>query len=106
MLRCYIVTVLFKCSDCINLPFFSVLYGFLFVGQKISLVRDVSYEKRKVWNSSFPKHIKRIHFVGAPLSKQIHKRIKSNYCAIKKFGPNDGITQLADEITDGGIIVS
>lgn len=82
--------------------------GLLFVGQKISLVQDVSYEKRAkdFENFHFPEHIKRIHFVGAPLSTQIHKRIKSNYCSIREFGPNDGITPLADEVTEGGIVVS
>lgn len=82
--------------------------GLLFVRQNINLVRDVSYSKRQKDFSSlkFPEHIKRIHFVGAPLSTQIHKRIKSTYCSIKGFGPNDGITPIADETTEDGIIVS
>lgn len=82
--------------------------GLLFVGQKLQLVRDVSYHsrKRKFEELDFPSHIKRIHFVGAPLSTQIHKRIKANYCSIKDYGPNDGITPLADEVTEGGIVVS
>lgn len=82
--------------------------GLLFVGQKISLIQDVSYERRseEFTKFKFPDHIKRVHFVGAPLATQIHKRIKSNYCSIKDFGPNDGITPLADEVSEGGIIVS
>lgn len=82
--------------------------GLLTVGQKINLVKDVSYRKRTedFQGLQFPENVKRIHFVGAPLATQIDKRIRGNYCSIKKFGPNDGITPLADEITDGGIIVS
>lgn len=82
--------------------------GLMTVGQKISLVQDVSYKKRVTEFSqlTFPDHIKRVHFVGAPLSTQIHKRIRGNYCSIKKFGPNDGITPLADEVSPDGIIVS
>ena len=82
--------------------------GLLFAGQNINLVQDVSYKKRTedFKNLHFPEHIKRFHFIGAPLSTQIHKRIKSNYCSIKDLGPNDGITPLADEVSDGGIIVS
>jgi hypothetical protein len=82
--------------------------GLLFVGQKISLIHDVSYKKRKAEfsNFRFPEHITRVHFIGAPLSTQIHKRIRSNYCLIKNLGPNDGITPIADEVTDGGIVVS
>lgn len=82
--------------------------GLFFVGQNINLIRDMSYikGKKEYAKLQFPQHIKRIHFVGAPLSTQIHKRIKSNYCSIKEFGPNDGITPLADEVTEGGIVVS
>ncbi|MES2780756.1 MAG: hypothetical protein V4651_12755 [Bacteroidota bacterium] len=82
--------------------------GLMTVGQKISLVQDVSYKKRaaEFTDFNFPDNIKRVHFVGAPLATQIHKRIKSNYCSIKKFGPNDGITPLMDEVSQNGIIVS
>lgn len=82
--------------------------GLLTVGQRISLVHDVSYKKRaaEFADFRFPDNIKRVHFVGAPLATQIHKRIKDNYCSIKKFGPNDGITPLMDEVSEKGIIVS
>ena len=82
--------------------------GLMTVGQNISLVKDVSYKKRaeEFNHLVFPDNIKIVHFVGAPLATQIHKRIKANYCSIKKLGPNDGITPLADEITDNGIIIS
>lgn len=82
--------------------------GLMTVGQKISLVEDVSYKKRaaEFTEFNFPDNIKRVHFVGAPLATQIHKRIKGNYCSIKKFGPNDGITPLMDEVSQNGIIVS
>lgn len=82
--------------------------GLMTVGQKIGLVQDVSYVKRSVEFDSLhlPESILRLHFVGAPLATQIHKRIAGNYCSIREFGPNDGITPLADEVTDGGVIVS
>lgn len=82
--------------------------GLLFVRQNIEFVRDVSYAKRSADFASlhFPEHVKRIHFVGAPLSTDIHKRIRSAYCSIRDFGPNDGITPIADEITENGVVVS
>lgn len=82
--------------------------GLLTVGQKISLVQDVSYAKREpeFGGFVFPEHLMRVHFVGAPLSAQVEKRIRGNYCSIREFGPNDGITPLADEVSAGGIIVS
>lgn len=82
--------------------------GLMTIGQKISLVQDVSYKKRAAEFTAFnfPANIKRVHFVGAPLATQVHKRIKGNYCSIKQFGPNDGITPLADEVSPDGIIIS
>lgn len=82
--------------------------GLLTVGQKISLVQDVSYTKREAEfaDPEIPESIKCVHFVGAPLSAQVHKRIRGNYCSIKDFGPNDGITPLADEVSYNGIIIS
>ena len=37
---------------------------------------------------------------------QVEKRIRSHYCSISEFGPNDGITPLADEVTENGIVVT
>ena len=85
-----------------------VAIGLLTVKQKLKSVRDLSYEKRaaEFKDFNFPDNIKRVHFVGAPLATQIHKRIKRNYCSIKQFGPNDGITPLVDQVSEGGIIIS
>lgn len=83
--------------------------GLLFVGKDIGTVQDVSYEKRasEFDGLMFPEHIKCVHFIGAPLTTQVHKRIRSHYCSIKEeFGPNDGITPLADEVSTNGIIIS
>lgn len=76
--------------------------------KKIDIVQDLSYEKRNkdFSNFNFPEHIKIIHFVGAPLASQISKDIKGRYCSMKKLGPNDGLTPIADEITKQGIIIS
>lgn len=77
-------------------------------GKKMDIVEDMSYEKRKVsFNElKFPENIKIINFVGAPLATKIDKEIKSRYCSMISFGPNDGLTPLADEVTDNGIIIS
>lgn len=77
-------------------------------GKKMNIVEDMSYKKRKVSFSElkFPKNIKIVNFVGAPLATKINKEIKSRYCSIIALGPNDGLTPIADEVTDNGIIVS
>lgn len=82
--------------------------GLMTKGKKINLVQDVSYKKRVEDFSElrFPDNIKIVHFVGAPLATQINKKLKSLYCSIIKFGPNDGLTPLADELTENGVVVT
>ncbi len=80
-----------------------------FKGQNLETVRDMSYKKRadewRDWH--FSPHILRLHFIGAPLATHISGDIRSRYCSlIKNFGPNDGLTTLTDQITEGGIVVS
>ncbi len=80
-----------------------------FKRQNLGTVRDMSYKKRendwKQWH--FPSNMLRIHFVGAPLATQISSDIRSRYCSlIKSFGPNDGLTTLTDQLTEGGTVVS
>ncbi len=78
-------------------------------GQNMEVVKDISHSFRseafKALN--FPVHIKTIHFVGIPLTSQVHKRIKGRYCTIRKnFGPNDGLTTIPDALTPRGFVVS
>lgn len=80
-----------------------------FKHQSLETVRDMSYKKRvNEWtNWHFPPHILRLHFIGAPLATHISAEIRSRYCSlIKNFGPNDGLTTLTDQITEGGTVVS
>jgi hypothetical protein len=82
--------------------------GLMTKGKRINLVQDVSYKKREesFKQLKFPENIKIIHFVGAPMSTLVSKDIKGLYRSIKEFGPNDGLTPLADEVTSNGIVVS
>jgi len=77
-------------------------------GKKIDIVQDMSYKQRTedFKELHFPDNMKIIHFVGAPMATQIDKEIKSRYCSMSRFGPNDGLTPLADEVTENGIVVS
>jgi hypothetical protein len=78
-------------------------------GQNMEVVKDISHSFRSEAFKSldFPVHIKAIHFVGIPLTSQVHKRIKGRYCTIRKsFGPNDGLTTIPDALTPQGLVVS
>ncbi|MBI5856582.1 MAG: hypothetical protein HZB42_02930 [Sphingobacteriales bacterium] len=78
-------------------------------GKNISIVKDMSHKLRapQFLSLSFPNHIKVFHYVGAPLKSQIQKRIKGRYRYLhSRFGPNDGLTSIMDEITPGGTVIS
>ena len=77
-------------------------------GKNIDLVKDISYNKRTIQfeELKIPMHIKILHFVGTPLATKISKEIKNRYCSMSDFGPNDGLTPIADEITEQGFVVT
>jgi hypothetical protein len=52
-----------------------------------------------------PRHIFVLQFVGAPLSGDIAKDVKHRYAELRKYGPNDGLTLLADELLPNGVTV-
>lgn len=83
-------------------------FGLMTVGQKIPLVHDVSCTKREPEFNDFvfPEHPMRVHSAGAPLSAQVEKHISGNRCSFSEFGTGDGITPLADEVSEGGTIVA
>ena len=78
-------------------------------GKNMDMIHDLSYDRRsrEFEQLDFPKHLQMLHYVAAPLATKIHKEIRSRHRSmIKGFGPNDGLTPLADEITENGIVVS
>jgi hypothetical protein len=77
-------------------------------GKRIDVVQNISYNNRKesFKELNFPKNIKIINFIGAPLATKINNEIKNRYCSMINFGPNDGLTPLIDETTESGVIIS
>ena len=45
-----------------------------------------------------PRHILVVQYVGAPLSGDISDDVRGRYTYLRKYGPNDGLTLLADQI--------
>jgi hypothetical protein len=76
--------------------------------EKIDMVKAMSYKERceSFEKIKFPDHIKIIHYVGIPLSTKIRTKIKTRYKYMLPLGPNDGLTPLADELTEKGLVVS
>jgi hypothetical protein len=52
---------------------------------------------------SFPRHLLMIQYLGAPLSGQVSDDVRGRYDDLRPFGPNDGLTLLADELVEGGV---
>ena len=52
-----------------------------------------------------PSHLFILQFVGAPLSGQVASDVKGRYVRLRKYGPNDGLTLLADELLPNGVTI-
>ena len=52
-----------------------------------------------------PRHILVVQYVGAPLSGDISDDATNRYTYLRKYGPNDGLTLLADELVPHGITI-
>lgn len=59
--------------------------------------------RRRFQDLVFPKHIAAIQYIGIPLSGQVSSDVRSRYCDLRQYGPNDGLSLLADELIPGGI---
>jgi len=52
-----------------------------------------------------PPHILVLQYVAAPLSGDIADDVRARYTYLRQYGPNDGLTLLADELLPHGITV-
>ena len=53
----------------------------------------------------FPPHILMLQYIGVPFSGHIPDYANDGYKALRKYGPNDGLALLADELVEGGVAV-
>lgn len=80
----------------------------LFKGGNNAIIEDMSYARRNEMFQSMhiSPHIKIIHYVGLPLAFQVSSEIEGRFCDLFEYGPNDGLTPVADELTSNGIIIA
>jgi hypothetical protein len=52
-----------------------------------------------------PPHILIVQFIGVPLSGDIAGDVRWRYRQLRRYGPNDGLTLLADELLPGGFTI-
>jgi uncharacterized protein YkvS len=79
-----------------------------FEGGSNAMIEDMSYARRNSTYHSLrvPPHIKVVHYVGVPLLHQVSSEIEGRFCDLLEYGPNDGLTPVADELTSNGIIIA
>ncbi|KAA3608035.1 MAG: hypothetical protein DWQ01_13225 [Planctomycetota bacterium] len=54
---------------------------------------------------SFADHILLLSYIAVPLSGNISSRGSFGYACMREYGPNDGLTLLADEVFPGGLVL-
>jgi hypothetical protein len=61
--------------------------------------------RRRMTELRFLKSLLVLDYIGAPLSGQIAADVKGRWKTLARFGPNDGLTLLADEVLNSGRVV-
>jgi len=81
--------------------------AFLFKGIDTRAIPGITTvaSRRRMTDLRFPKSFLVLDYVGAPLSGQIAADVKGRWKTLARFGPNDGLTLLADEVLNGGRVV-
>jgi hypothetical protein len=82
--------------------------AFFLTGHRGEVIEDLSTKKRRevFAQLQFPGHILMLQYVGVPLSGQIAEYVRGRYDDLKDLGPNDGLTLLADELVQGGTVIT
>ncbi|HSG66252.1 MAG TPA: hypothetical protein VLD39_14675 [Gammaproteobacteria bacterium] len=77
-------------------------------GQPPDIIENLStLERRPAFEAvTLPSSVLMLHYVGAPLSGHVRDETRGRYEILRRLGPNDGLTLLADELTDDGLVVT
>jgi hypothetical protein len=61
--------------------------------------------RERMNNIRLPQNILVVEYVAAPLSGDVADDVRARYSYLRKYGPNDGLTLLADELLPGGVTI-
>lgn len=77
-------------------------------GLSFDLLRDMSYAQRSQAFDQLriPRDIFIVHLVGAPLQASLSQEIRRRYEFMASLGPNDGLTPLADQLSEQGRVIT
>jgi hypothetical protein len=81
--------------------------AFLFKGINARAIPGMTTvsSRRRMTELRFLKSFLVLDYIGAPLSGQIAADVKGRWKTLARFGPNDGLTLLADEVLNSGRVV-
>ena len=65
----------------------------------------VQTSRKRFASLTFPKQLYMLQYVAVPLSGQVSRDVMDRYRELSAFGPNDGLTLLADELLPGGHVI-
>lgn len=95
-----------KVKNSIEYPFLR-LYGFFksfdvpALAESMSVGRSMArFQRQKI-----PEHIYILHYVSVPFSGTVIKEVRDPYEYMRRFGPNDGIVLLSEQILKNGHVV-
>ncbi len=82
--------------------------GFRVKGLSPDVIANLSTGMRRAAFAElhFPDHLVKLQYIGVPLSGHVGDHIRSRYRRLKAFGPNDGLTLLADQLVNGGVAIT
>jgi hypothetical protein len=91
--------------DSWQMPF--VRFWFALHGWNWSAVESMAtpIRRNRFATLRFPGHLLIINFIGIPLSGDITLRSRPGHAMLERFGPNDGISLLSDQIVPDGLTV-
>jgi hypothetical protein len=77
-------------------------------GQPLDIMDNLSTVVRRpaFEQLSLPSGLLVMHYVAAPLSGHVAEETRGRYRVLRRLGPNDGLTLLADELTANGLVVT
>jgi len=81
--------------------------AFAFLGRGTDSIQSMTTAPRRARFAqvSVPSEILVVNYIGAPLTADIRPHVRDDFQAIAPFGPNDGLTLLADALVPQGVTV-
>jgi len=85
-----------------------VKFFLLFKGWDYDSIESMTVKRsvERLAGVDIPAHIFCLNYAGIPLSGHITKRARDGYMDLRKYGPNDGLTLLVDELVPSGVTIA